>query len=334
MADDYEESTSSNYTTPDKTTTQIRQCPLIDGNKWTTLTNRTFTLLNAQKDAPHMHQLQVTHDKLKFQRQIEDTDLKVTWTIVQFSDPAVKPFVGEYFIYKCCGTMFFLRPLTNLIKYCSVYLPAATRQTIQAKTLTDITDAPQVTNTNSPNTDEEISFKNRHTQHTDKDTASTEDDQSSTNSFQNGQRLTESPSNPPPPPPSSTTSNSQSVNILDPLASAMSISNITNVTLDVPTNNIHNTQPGPQQIAAAALREKDREIATMLEAVGKQSAYENKLKREIALHLRQNTNLNSMVEHLTKELQAKQALLTNINNDKDTLQQGASGHSQHNTHNQ
>ena len=189
-------------------------------------------------------------------------------------------------------------------------------------------------NTNRSNTDEEILFKNRHTQHTDKDTASTEDDQSSTNSFQNGQRLTESPSIPPPPPPSSTTSNSQSVNILDPLASAMSISNITNVTLDVPTNNIHNTQPGPQQIAAAALREKDREIATMLEAVGKQSAYENKLKREIALHLRQNTNLNSMVEHLTKELQAKQALLTNINNDKDTLQQGASGHSQHNTHNQ
>ena len=71
MTDDYEEQTSSNYTTPDNTST-LRYCPLIDEEKWNTLTGKSFTLLNAQKQSTHLHQLQTPHKKLTFVQQMYD----------------------------------------------------------------------------------------------------------------------------------------------------------------------------------------------------------------------------------------------------------------------
>ena len=100
MAERYEDATSSNYTTPDKITSTLRYCPLIDEQKWATLTNCSFTLLNSQRGSSHLHQLQVPYEKLKFIQQKHDQRLDVLWTFVSFSNSSVKPFTGEYFINK------------------------------------------------------------------------------------------------------------------------------------------------------------------------------------------------------------------------------------------
>ena len=265
MADNYEEQTSSNYTTPDKPTSTLRYCPLIDEEKWNTLTGRSFTLLNAQKNSDHLHQLQATHNKLTFVQQMQDERLDVLWTIVRFSDESVQAFIGEYFIYKVCGSIHFLRPISNLAKYSNNFLPTSKQQTIQTRHLTQHTDSIQQHPTSQQNTDSnddldrEITFKNMSQTHIQESqhTPSTDDGSSSTQSFQNGQRLTQPMDDPiHPQPPSSHTSTSQSLNLLDPIARAMSVSNITNIDTDKATTP-QNTQ-GPQHLAAQALQKKTK----------------------------------------------------------------------------
>ena len=324
MADKYEEATSSNYTTPEKDNAQIRICPYVTEEQWPDLSKRTFILLNTNDDTGHWHQLQVHHNKLTFDKQIEHEQLDVKWTVVKFTDPNAAPFIDSYFIYKHCGTMYYLRPMHNLQEYTSAYTTSSVAQSIQRIQPSCIIQ-PNINEHASPATqakvtisDTEVTFKNHLHQTQPEDTSSTEDEQSSDHSFQNGQRFTQQYDNlrPPPPTPTSntSTSNAQSANLLDPIATAMSINNITNVNVDTPT-----THTGPQQVAANALMQKDQEIHIMNEFVKKQTEYTDTLQQQIITHQNQSAKLAKELDQLKqKNAELTAAITTHNNNTQQT----------------